>query len=68
MTHADDWQPITTAPRDGTKIEVWLKDCPVAVYWKKGESPYPWKSVIGDFTWRYDAFKHWRHIRGPEGE
>jgi len=41
-----DWQPIETAPRDGTVIHLWGAHYPdVVVGWWTGNRHYPWAFI-----------------------
>lgn len=63
------WQPIETAPRDGTDVLlVWRDvDCMIVAHWEPeydGPNPYHWEALEGD---RYlaDAFSHWAPLPEP---
>lgn len=45
-----EWQPIETAPRDGTVILLTYADDVLVGAWDAGESRYPWKYL--DAEWR----------------
>lgn len=55
---AETWQPIETAPKDGTSILVWAHNQSWEVRWDKYEWRDPGGDHIGDPT-------HWRTM--PEG-
>lgn len=60
-----DWQPIATAPRDGTPVDLWHKDgFRVTDEWWLGESsPEPencWTCLLDD-----SYFTHWKPITEP---
>ena len=61
-----DWQPIETAPKDGTKILACVSGfLPLAVKWEGGQ----WRSMIadaGEYPGRDWDATHWAHINYPE--
>ncbi|MGX5719876.1 hypothetical protein [Shinella zoogloeoides] len=73
----DQWQPIETAPKDGTRILLVggvFHDIPFAGYWNF--SPYapdrPWTTVVGRLTLYEHCPTHWMPLPSPprtkEGE
>ena len=58
-TRAPQWQPIETAPKDGTKILVW-NDYPSVAFW----GPF---STWDDGDWHddIDGVTHWMPILDP---
>lgn len=55
------WQPIETAPRDGTVIDLWHKSgARVSEVWWTDDSC--WTNLLGD-----DQFTHWSPIITPFG-
>jgi hypothetical protein len=54
-----EWQPIETAPRDGTPVDLWHKDGfrVTEQWWEKSDST--WSGLA------YDHFTHWRPITEP---
>lgn len=67
-----DWQPISTAPKDGTVIQVWhaIHGCPVSVMWKeegfrfRGEILH-WIERTYTSSWPERAFTHWMPLPQP---
>lgn len=64
---ADDWMPIETAPRDGTRVVLWGASESVLAYWY-GDS-LGWQ-LVHTGAWAEDADvgidpTHWRPL--PEG-
>lgn len=63
------WQPIETAPRDGTKILVCRRfpfDCwhyDVAKWAIKREHISGWAKKVGEYSERYDENWEWFEIR-----
>ena len=67
-----DWQPIETAPRDGSTILAWhhIYHCPIAVFWRESPSlwPEPWIEKTYSNCWPEAAFTHWAPLPEPPGE
>lgn len=74
----NDWQPIETAPRDGTSILLWTASGPVIGWWETGReflnSPHfnDWsKGMLGEGTGhdmgfdRVYAPTHWLPLPAP---
>jgi hypothetical protein len=55
---ADDWQPLSTAPRDGTTVQLWHVNwmAPVAAHWWKGG----WLEATLTTKWPDEAFGCWK--------
>lgn len=69
-TRASGWQPIATAPTDGTMISAWHRmwECPVSVRYVVSNSPCKWIEATLTTQWPEDAFTHWRPLPAhPEG-
>jgi hypothetical protein len=65
-----DWQPIDTAPKDGTRVLLYDRFCRepeharfVGVWWGQGMPPR-WVSCPGAFSKRPT---HWRPLPEPPG-
>ena len=55
-----DWQPIDTAPKDGTPVDLWHKcGARMTETWWIAEDNC-WSCLLGD-----DAFTHWQPITCP---
>ena len=65
-----DWQPIETAPKDGTEILI-ASDCFVeAAYWEGKDSLYPWVTLDGQHVTngRQEGIygpTHWQPLPAP---
>jgi predicted lipoprotein with Yx(FWY)xxD motif len=63
----DEWQPMTTAPRDGTRVLAYAAEDaadtqPQIVKWKDGMWIIAWDGE----TWRYgEPFTHWMPLPEP---
>ena len=63
MTPADAWQPIASAPRDGTRVLLWDRVVGVLHAWWDGrEWVHSWDSepIPGQ-----DALTHWQPLPAP---
>lgn len=50
QSDATKWQPIETAPKDGTPILGWAEGVTATVYWYKGRTESWWQlAVVGSF-------------------
>ena len=75
-TPTGEWQPIETAPKDGTVVLAW-RFYPVVVRWVD-DSEYPWESVTlgGHFAFTGNGYKaadpqltHWQPLpAAPAGD
>ncbi len=54
------WQPIETAPRDGTPLLVWDGDVPIIAYWHRAAWRYSPKGYTCHPT-------HWMPLPPPPG-
>jgi hypothetical protein len=61
-----EWQPIESAPKDGTEILVTdarTKDWTHVAYWDDAVSAeYPWMHADADSSWHKDMFTHWMPV------
>lgn len=75
LVDADGWQPISTAPKDGTRVDLWAKcwrpsddgfsemRCPNC-YWTKGDSEMNRRAAwVNLETGWYPT--HWRPLQAP---
>jgi len=63
VSASQDWQPIATAPRDGTVIDLWHKDGfrMTDNWWNFEEDGEGfWTCLLAD-----DYFTHWKPITDP---
>jgi len=63
-----DWQPMKTAPRDGTVIELWhvAWKCVVSCKWSLSISEnLPWIEATLGICWPEESFTHWRKQSKP---
>ncbi len=64
-----DWQPIETAPRDGTVILVWDNDTVMTANWY--EPPKPHESPRWEHNWNGEVLEdcfpitHWMPLPEP---
>lgn len=70
-----EWQPIETAPRDGTVIQCWHKvyKCPISVLWKDDGFPYRgerlnWYERSYTTAWPEQSFTHWMPLPPPPSD
>lgn len=70
----DGWQPIATAPRDGTRIDIWDPDCGgirvADAYWSGGQKSGGWHAPNQDYDgmdglYAKDGPTHWRPLPAP---
>jgi hypothetical protein len=55
------WQPIETAPKDGTDVLAWDGDSVSLVWWSVGAKKWAW----GDFYLDAPAPTHWMPLPPP---
>jgi hypothetical protein len=61
-----EWQPIETAPKDGTAIDIWARKPDgggqrwTDIVWENG-----WVSVEGKLSDKYWTYTHWMPIPNP---
>lgn len=67
-----NWEPIETAPRDGTAIIVQWKghentaEMMNMVWWDEyAKAPYKWRQMEGDLAMHENAFSHWMPLPEP---
>lgn len=68
---ADDWQPIDTAPKDGTVFEVWDKETKRSwrAYYYSSDLGSTWVVSIGNnFDDLPERFTHWQPLPTPPQE
>jgi hypothetical protein len=70
LRHLSEWQPIETAPRDGTPVDLWhvpytgrQRRMPDR-WWVKGKG---WRTFPGPDFMPDRAFTAWRHAPPPKG-
>lgn len=60
-----EWQPIETAPKDGTEIALWRPDwpCPLFAFWDEGLADQPFwhasEDVLSDIMGEIEEPTHW---------
>lgn len=62
---AAEWQPIETAPKDGTIILVWHRiwKCPISARYLEGrKSQCKWVEATITTEWPDEAFTHWQSL------
>jgi hypothetical protein len=59
-----EWQPIETAPRDGTVVDLWCKDGfrMTDQWWDDSDGDACWVCLFDD-----RMFTHWKPITEPDG-
>lgn len=65
-----DWQPIDTAPKDGSEILVNIDGKSRVVHWGGGFSHkhhgrFPWVCQSGQNAWRENVPDHWMPLPPP---
>ena len=65
MTYEDGWQPIETAPKDGTEVLVWDDGCVVAAFFGRLGWQLTQTGAYAEDADLYGAPTHWRPL--PEG-
>ncbi len=74
-----EWQPIETAPRDGTRLLLWAawNDEPVIASWCVSRAPYSFEGwstgwqTAGNYDVGYEALMgvtHWMPLPAPPGD
>jgi hypothetical protein len=75
----DGWRPIETAPKDGTKIDLWLNPALLPISFGVGNDPgfrvadawfekgrWVTETELGNhFTFREETITHWRPLPAP---
>lgn len=51
-----DWQPIDTAPRDGTVVDLWMVGHPAKGY-RQVDAYFVWDREARKLVWRGDAYR-----------
>ena len=62
------WQPIETAPKDGTAIlltDARVLDWTQVAYWDGRPGEYVWARDDADTLWHKDSFTHWMRLPSP---
>lgn len=62
-----DWQPIETAPKDGTDFLAWLMgNTHMVIYFDASiDSLYPWRATDSNSCYHVDAPTHWMPLPEP---
>jgi hypothetical protein len=63
-----NWQPIDTAPRDGTRVLVWwaYRLCADAAHWDAESDGGEWVGYFGDTGYASDSeCTHWMPLPEP---
>lgn len=55
------WQPIETAPKDGTLVLVWDEDTPITASWDEG---FGWCDNVRGTYWGFSP-THWMPLPEP---
>jgi hypothetical protein len=59
-----EWQPIETAPKDGTDILVWMFGNSMAVVFYDDNLDHPWHTMDGP-AYHKEAPTHWMPVPEP---
>lgn len=65
-----EWQPIETAPKDGTEVDVWVADGTgggyriADAYWCASRERWRFNGQIHDIAWTDDP-THWMPLPSP---
>jgi len=60
-----EWQPIETAPKDGTEILIFVDGHREVSHFEAGETGWPWVDYSGTSAWRIDLPTHWMPLPAP---